>query len=100
MSRIELDFDAFWAGGCWLKIGKKMAARKFKASVKSEEDWIAIQKAAANYEKHLRENKWKTPQQGSTWFNNWLDWIEFQERVSNKLSPSDPGYYKLMKDSE
>lgn len=61
------------------KLGKKEAIRHFKASVKKEQDWRDINKALDKYLNHLKENTWKKPQHGSTWFNNWRDWLEYEE---------------------
>ena len=73
------DFDAIWKAGPWLRLGKKAAQRHFNASVKTEQDLEALQTAIRVYTAHLALNTWKTPMHGSTFFNNWLDWVEFQE---------------------
>lgn len=70
-----MDFEHFWTSGSWLRLGKKEAARHFKATVKNDKDWLAIQVARDRYTADLAINKWKRPQHGSTWFNNWRDWI-------------------------
>ena len=56
------------------KDGRKAAERHFKASVKNNKDWVDIQNALANYlnSKVVRDGFIKN---GSTWFNNWRDWI-------------------------
>lgn len=65
----------------WLKYpnkdGKKDALRHFNASVKTEQDWADIQQALENYlqSKKVKEGYIKN---GSTWFNNWRDWIDFK----------------------
>jgi hypothetical protein len=79
---VDEHFDAFWVSGPWVRVGKKAAVRHFHATVKTEEDWVAIQSAREHYERHLLLNAWLRPQHGSTWFNNWLDWVEFQEPVA------------------
>jgi hypothetical protein len=58
------------------KDGKKLAERSFKASVKTEQDWQDINKAMNNY---LQSDTVKKGfiKNGSTWFNNWRDWIDF-----------------------
>jgi len=61
------------------KIGKSKALLSFKKSVKSEQDVSDIKTALKNYKNHLEKNNWKKPQDGSTWFNNWKDWIDFEE---------------------
>lgn len=57
------------------KDGKKAAHRYFESSVKTERDKEDIKKALANY---LQSEKVKKGfiKNGSTWFNNWRDWIE------------------------
>ncbi|TAL22513.1 MAG: helix-turn-helix domain-containing protein [Nitrospirae bacterium] len=64
-----------------LRTSRKEAFKYFKNSVKNDQDWQDIQKALSNYIKHLSQpsNKWKQPQAGKTWFNNWHDWVEWQE---------------------
>ena len=63
------------------KIGRKSAERHFNASVKTEQNQIDIEKALANYKArvaHDRKNGFpdRSWQNGSTWFNNWADWID------------------------
>lgn len=57
------------------KVGKKNAERHFKATVKSKEDWGNINKALENYKKSKRVSKGYV-QNGSTWFNQWTDWVQ------------------------
>lgn len=83
----EFDFDLLWKRYP-LKDGKKDAERHFNATVKTEEDWQNINKALYNYLKHLQAESWKKPKNGSTWFNNWPDWVEWKE-------PSDPDSIKM-----
>jgi hypothetical protein len=61
------------------KDGKKEALRHFKASVKNDQDAEDIKKALAKYKAHLAINTWKPPKNGSTWFNNWRDWVDWKE---------------------
>ena len=69
----EIVFDRLW-----LKypnrVGKKDALRHYIASVKTDQDQIDIEKALVNYlnSKSVKEN---FIQNGSTWFNNWRDWV-------------------------
>ena len=60
------------------RVGKKAALKHFKASVKEEKDYLDIQKALDNYLSSERVKK-GILQNGSTWFNNWRDWIDYQE---------------------
>lgn len=73
---IVFDFESIWKRYP-NKDGKKEAEKHFKASVKTEEDLTAINKALDNY---LRSEKVKKGfiKNGSTWFNNWQDWIDIE----------------------
>lgn len=59
------------------KDGRKDALRHFLATVKTPKDLIDINSALENY---LRSEKVKKNfiKNGSTWFNNWRDWIEYK----------------------
>lgn len=60
------------------KVGKKKSFNYYKASVKTEDDWKNINIAINNYKQSERVRKGYI-QNGSTWFNNWQDWVEFKE---------------------
>lgn len=64
------------------KDGKKQALKSFQSSVKTKADFDDIKKALANYKAHLKTETWKRPKNGSTWFNNWRDWVNWQENGS------------------
>lgn len=70
------------------KDGRKDADRHFKATVKTAKDWTDINKALSNYLSHLQKETWKSPKNGSTWFNNWKDWIDFSDK--KEPIPIDP----------
>lgn len=70
------------------KDGRKAAERSFMGSVKTDQDWAAICKALDVYLKHLAREAWKKPKNGSTWFNNWRDWIDWQDETSGIALPS------------
>lgn len=57
------------------KDGKKQALKYFRSSVKTEKDMDDIHTALNNYllSKRVKEGYIKN---GSTWFNNWRDWID------------------------
>jgi hypothetical protein len=76
----EDAFDLVWAMYP-VKDGRKSAQRHFSASVTTEKDLADCVKALQNYLGHLAipGNGWKKPKSGSTWFNNWQDWTEWQE---------------------
>ncbi len=72
--RKSFDFESLWLSYP-KRDGKKDALRHFNASVKTEEDFINIKKALGNY---LLSDTVKNGfiKNGSTWFNNWRDWID------------------------
>jgi len=72
------------------RIGKKAAWRHFKATVKTEESWGSIKKALGNYLSSERVRK-KIIQDGSTWFNNWADWINYKEENNASFSKTGLG---------
>ena len=76
------DFDSVWKRYP-NNDGKKLAISYFNATVKTEEDFNSLNKALDNYLAHLKlqENSWKSPKNGSTWFNNWHDWINWKEPI-------------------
>ena len=71
------EFESIW---CIYpkRIGKKEAERHFKAQIKNQEDLLNIKKALENYLKSDRVKRGFI-QNGSTWFNNWRDWIDYKE---------------------
>ena len=71
------------------KIGSKRAEKSFKASVKNEKDWLDIQTALKNYCASESVAKGYV-QNGSTWFNNWRDWIVSPEK--KKTGKQYPAY--------
>jgi len=70
------------------KVGRKVAQRHFEASVKSQEDWLAINLALTNYLQSERVKKGFI-QNASTWFNNWRDWVVNPEPVNEAKQESD-----------
>jgi hypothetical protein len=73
-----------------LRKGKKEAERHFIASVKTEQDWKDINRAIEKYAKSETVLKGFV-KNGSTWFNNWRDYIPPPEkpRVIPKPIPRD-----------
>jgi len=61
------------------KDGVKSARKHFTATVKTDENLKDINKALDNYLHHLKTEDWKRAKNGSTWFNNWEDWINWEE---------------------
>lgn len=59
--------------------GKKLAFTHFKVDIKNNEDWKKINKALSNY-LNCKKVKAGYIKNGSTWFNNWKDWIDYKEK--------------------
>ena len=59
------------------KIGKKEALIHFNASVKTDQDWVDINKAVDNYNAYIQSKgiEEKYIKHASTFFNNWKDWV-------------------------
>ncbi len=76
----EDDFELLWRDyppeG---RDGKKLALRAYLKSVRSGDDLKHIKMALSNYKAHLVEETWKRPKNGSTWFNNWRDWVDWSK---------------------
>jgi DNA polymerase III gamma/tau subunit len=89
------DFDAAWKEYP-NKVGKSDALKRFNATVKSKEDETNLRLAMKNYLNHLKIETWKRPQNGSTWFNQWRDWVEYEhvEHVG-ELSPQQKQIAKI-----
>lgn len=65
------------------KDGKKVALKHFVGSVITDQDCSDIQKALDNYLKSERVSNGYI-KNGSTWFNNWRDWVDFKEPIVKK----------------
>lgn len=72
----EYPFLTIW-GKYPNKDGKKQAEAHFKASVKTDQDWSDINRALTNYLGSPSVLKGFI-KNGSTWFNNWRDWIDYK----------------------
>lgn len=76
----------------WIKYpkrqGKKAAFRHYKASIKTDNDFLLIYTALDNYLKSETVKKGFI-QNGSTWFNNWRDWIDYQEPQQREETVED-----------
>ena len=71
----QKEFEALWLRYP-NKDGKKQAWRHYNRSIKTYQDVQSISTALDNYINHLKQEDWKKPKNGSTWFNNWQDWIK------------------------
>lgn len=83
----NIRFDEIW-NRYPSKLGRKTAERHFYASVRTQEDWLNINKALDNYLKSNRVAQ-NIIQNGSTWFNQWQDWVDFKEKVVGKAVKKD-----------
>ncbi len=80
------NFDSIWLQYP-KKDGKKQAERHFKASIKTIADLQNCIKALKNYKAHIYNNKIETKyiKNGSTFFNNWKDWVEVEDKEADML---------------
>lgn len=74
---ISRKFESIWKDYP-RPIGQKLARKHFIASVKTDKDYTDIQKALENYKASENVQNGYV-QNGSTWFNNWRDWINYRE---------------------
>ena len=78
----RININKEWFDEIWSKYpkkdGRKSAERHFYATVKTKEDFDNINKALENYmqSKTVKNGYIKN---GSTWFNNWQDWVDYVE---------------------
>ncbi len=65
------------------KLGRKAAERHFNTSVKNEQDWKDINTALENFKADIEAKGTKEQfiPYGSTFFNNWRDWVTYEEGV-------------------
>lgn len=82
------------------RLGRKAAERHFKASVKTLADFLDIQNALDHY-LECREVRDGFIQYGKTWFNNWRDWVDYEDPVrssqekSGAVTPIDGKYANM-----
>lgn len=72
-----------------VKDGRKDAERHFAASVTTEQDLTDCIAALSYYLEHIAKNDWKRAKNGKTWFNNWRDWIHWQEPPGRTVTQDD-----------
>lgn len=65
------------------KDGKAKARQSFNKTVKNDTDWNNINNALNNYLNSERVKKGFI-KNGSTWFNDWEGWVEFNESAMGK----------------
>ena len=92
---MKFDFESVWVRYP-SRIGKKEALRHFNASVKTGQDYIDINKALDNY---VISDKVKRGfiQNGSTWFNNWRDYVDITVATGKSQAVLD--VERLMEDA-
>jgi len=86
---VDDAFDILWKKYP-RRLGRKEAFRHFKASVKTEDDLVAINAALDTFKAQM-DIEARAPdkiQHGSTWFNNWRDWISYEPPPAPK-TPED-----------
>lgn len=67
------------------KLGKNGAIRSFNATVKTEDDIIAINNALTNFlGSRIAKGDPQYIPHGSTWFNNWRDWVDYKDTQEKK----------------
>ena len=85
--RNNFDFELVWKEYPD-KVGRKEAEKHFKSTVLTEDDFNNIKIALQNY-KNCKRVKSGYIQNGSTWFNNWRDWVSYQEPQTEKDRQND-----------
>lgn len=73
------------------RVGKKAAAKHFASTVKTMADVDSIRRALSNY-KASRRVADGFVQNGSTWFNNWRDWINRTEPQKGRRAVEGQDY--------
>jgi hypothetical protein len=77
------------------KLGKKQAWCHYRASVKEHEDQIAIEAALKRfiaYHTAKATDPTYIPR-GKTWFNNWRDWIDYEEPTLGGKAKRERPYF-------
>ena len=70
------------------KDGKKVAWGRWRASIRNTDDITRFHRALNNYLAHLKVETWKRPKSGSTFFNNWEDWVNWKDGAN--IKPKEP----------
>ena len=79
-SHQEFDFEKIWQSYP-KREGRKDAEKHFRSTVKTVQDYLDIQNALEKYKRklHFEKTEFKFIKMGSTWFNNWRDYIDYRE---------------------
>lgn len=86
---LRKSFEAIWSAYP-RKLGRKKAASHFRASVRTEEDITAIWKALDNFKRNTASRDPEFLPYGSTWFNNWRDWVDYEPPAPPRPAPTNP----------
>ncbi len=92
----RMNFESLW-GRYPVQIRKEDAYKSFKATVKNAGDLQQINMALDKYLKHLAlpVNKWKSPQNGDTWFDTgWKDFVNWREPKTPEQKGAQSGARK------
>lgn len=76
------EFEEYWSKYP-KKDGKKAALKHFKASVNNDEDLSNFGTAFKNYVNSVKDTDRQYIKNGSTFFNNWHDFVEMEDQSSN-----------------
>lgn len=85
-----MEFSEIWSKYP-KKLGKRRAERYFNSTVKTEQDFKDINTALDRYIKYLLDHNVE-PQyikHGSTWFNEWEDWVDYEDPKLVKKSKEE-----------
>lgn len=95
----EEDFDPLWKRFP-RRVGRKAAIRHFLTSVTKPEQLPEISKALDNYLTYLRAEKIERRyvQNGSTWFYNWEDWVDYRAAVPPSFIAPPPRPKEVLPD--
>lgn len=84
ISSYSNNIDTYDFNIIWLKyprrLGRRDAERHFRSSVKNDQDMENLNKSLNNFlNSKVCKGDPKYIPHGSTWFNNWKDWIDYKE---------------------
>ncbi len=76
--RLENELLAIFMDKLWVKypnkMGKTKAEKSYLKTVKKKEDAEELEVVLDCYLEYLEKVEWLSPQNGSTFFNQWQDW--------------------------
>ncbi len=80
----EIDFEKIWARYP-NKDSKKKSCQIFMKTIKTSQDLVNINKALDNYLIMLASETWRKPKSGSTFFNNYEDFTDFNVQEQGQI---------------